>query len=195
MRRLLASEWAQWVSLVRWLLRRPRAGRDEQAFPHVGGVSVILWAFILMSTVETVVLHLILPWDRIRLVCDVLSVFGVLWMLGLRADLVMHPHLVSPQGLVLRQQAAVNLLLPWAAVGSVSATKELPARGRGVVVVGDALQLAVNNLTNVEVTLSRPLTWEDAAVTTVRFWADDPQALAAAAGSRQLPEVEQRSVH
>jgi hypothetical protein len=165
---------APWVSLLRWVVRRPAAGPGDQAFSHVGGVALLMWGFVIMGVVETGVLHLILPWDRVRLVTDVVSVLGLLFVLGLRADLVMHPHLVTPTALVVRQTTAVRIELPWTEVTAVTATKERPGNADGV---------PVNSLTNMEAV---------AGDRVLRFWADDPKSLAAAALARTSPQAAPR---
>jgi hypothetical protein len=190
-RRLLANEWAQYVSLVRWLTRRPTAGPGETAFSHFGGVGVLVWAFIIGSAVETVVLHVVLPWETVRLVCDVLSVWGVVWMLGLMADLKVTPHLVAEPGLVLRHQRSVNLLLPWSRIASVQATGERVRESGKLMQLdpgedGATLNVVIASMTNVEVTLRGELLWDDQPIHRVRFYADDPKGLAAACAERVL---------
>ena len=42
----------------------------------------LLAAFIFVSLIELPVVHLLIPWDTVRLVALVVSVWGLLWMLG-----------------------------------------------------------------------------------------------------------------
>lgn len=183
--RLALMELQQYRALARWLTRRPKGGPGELPFGNTSAVKVVLGAFLISGTVETVVLHLVLPWERIRLVVDVLSVWGLLWMLGYAAALWMHPHLVAEPGLVVRSGLRVNLLLPWHAIEEVAATTErsLPS-SKPVQVEDDVVHVPVGSMTNVEVRLRRPMDYEGSSVSRVTLWADDPQALVTAARGR-----------
>ena len=94
-RRAVAFELAMYRSLFRWVTRRPDVAAGRRRFSYVGAVAVLLWAFIVVSAVELVVVHVLLPWDTVRLVADVLGVWGLVWMLGLAASYSVHPHVVG----------------------------------------------------------------------------------------------------
>jgi hypothetical protein len=55
--------------------------------------------------IELVAVHPLLPWEIIRLVADILGLWGLVWMLGLLASLSVHPHLVADAGLRVRHGA------------------------------------------------------------------------------------------
>ncbi len=44
-------------------------------------------AFIFVSVLELVVVHLLLPWETVRLIADVLSIWGLVWMVGFLASM------------------------------------------------------------------------------------------------------------
>ena len=76
-----------------------RAGAD--AFPYAGDVTPVLWAFIVVSAIEVPVVHLLVPWESLRLALDVAGVYGVLWMVGpagLAADGAAHRGRRRPAG-------------------------------------------------------------------------------------------------
>lgn len=176
-RRLAAAEIAQYRSLIRWLTRRPVGPEGASAFPYVGEVSVLLWAFVIGSAVELVVLHVVLPWESVRLVADVLGVWGLVFMVGLMADLKVHPHLVVEEGLVVRDGHRLSALLPWAAIASVQ--QENRSHDKGVRDDG-TLAVPVGNRTTVLVTLRRGMEWDGRTVRQVRLLADDATGLVSA---------------
>lgn len=183
-RRALAVELAGWRSLARWLARRPDVPPGAAAFSYLGAISPVLWTFVVLSAVELVALHLVLPWPAVRLVADVLGVWGLVWMLGFRAGFAMHPHAVGPAGLRIRQGAGTDLTVPWEAVGSVAVRERTRNSSGGVQRDGDVLHVVVASRTNVDVQLRRPLAYQDGEVTGLRFLADDPRGLVARARDR-----------
>ena len=68
------------------------------AVPYVGAVSLLLWVFMIGSAVELVALHLILPWEHVRLAADILGIWGLVWMLGFTASHYVYPHLLDADG-------------------------------------------------------------------------------------------------
>ena len=118
-RRAVAFELAQYSSLFRWISRRPDVPSDAVAFAYIGAVAMLLWAFIAVSAIELVVLHLLLPWETVRVIADVLSLGGLVWMLGFMASFKVHPHLVGDSGLRVRHGAATDITVPWDAIATI----------------------------------------------------------------------------
>ncbi|WP_426511305.1 PH domain-containing protein [Dactylosporangium sp. McL0621] len=183
MRRYAALERLMWQGLARWVLRRgPRDG-----FGYAGPVRPLLWAFVIVSAVETVAVHLILPWPVVRLVVDVLSVYGLLWMLGIVASYRVYPHLVDEAGIRVRHSLFADIAIPGAAVAEVRARRRLLAGSAMLQVeehaAGRTLSVPVSGQTNVEVVLREPtpLGTPDGPVTEVRLYADDVDAFLTAA--------------
>ena len=92
-------------SLRRGLVRRPHVPDGSTAAPYVGALSLLLWTFVIVSAIETVALHLVLPWESVRLVADIIGVWGLLWMLGFTASNHVYPAAVGPAGLPAAQCA------------------------------------------------------------------------------------------
>ncbi|WP_433615052.1 hypothetical protein ACQP2P_10420 [Dactylosporangium sp. CA-139114] len=183
MRRYTALERRMWQALIRWVTRRgPRDG-----FGYAGPVRPLLWAFVIVSAVETVAVHLILPWLVVRVVVDVLSVYGLLWMLGIVASYRVYPHRLTDDGIRIRHSLFADLTVPRAAIAEVRARRRLLAGSEMLQVeehaAGRALSIPVSGQTNVEVVLREPTTVDDASgpVTEVRCYADDPEGFLAAA--------------
>jgi hypothetical protein len=180
--RLLAAELRSYRTLPRWVLRRPDVPAGTVPFRYVGAVLPVLWTFIVVSAVELVAVHVITPWPTIRLVLDVVGVWGLLWMLGFTASLTVAPHLLDRSGLRVRQGVTVDVHIPWEAVASVSSRRRSRERSRAVQLdraeAGVVLNLVVGSQTTVDLVLREPLVIElpggAERVVAVRLAADDP---------------------
>lgn len=175
---LVRLEIGIWRSLALWAARRvPGRGPEDEAFAYAKEVTPLLLAFIWGSLLEVVVVHLLLPWETVRLIALVIGIWGLLWMIGLLASMRVFQHLVGPAGLYVRSGTTVALRISWGAVEDVAAvrgraTKEPEPRVANVDQMGQ---------TRVTVRLSRALKLDGREVDSVRLYADDPQALVAAA--------------
>jgi hypothetical protein len=189
LRWLVTLEIGIWRSLFLWLTRRVSGhGPGVATFSYSKAVAPIIAAFIFVSLLELPVVHLLLPWDAVRLVALVISVWGLLWMIGFLASMKVFPHLVDGDGLRVRYGTTADFTVPWDAVASVSARRRsVPGRPRIRVEEG-ALSVAVMNQTRVDVVLHRPATFElrdgTREVTELRLYADDPRAFVASARER-----------
>lgn len=169
----MVSEYNIWKSLILLLLRRvPGRGPDVREFGYAKEQAPIIGAFIFVSLIELVVVHLLLPWETVRLIVDILSLWGLLWMVGLLAGVLVHPHLVGPDGLRIRERWATDIAIPWSAVADVRARRGGREAEDGV------LTVPVLNRTKVEVTLREPRAGGTRAV---RFFVDDAAAFVRAA--------------
>jgi hypothetical protein len=190
---LVRLEIGIWRSLFLLAARRvPGRGPGVETFPYAKEVSPLLYAFIGVSALELVVVHLILPWATVRTIALVVSLWGLLWMIGFLASLRVFPHLVGPDGLRVRYGTSVDVRVPWEAVADVRTAKHRLPTGKTVEVLpgqdGDAVHVAVLKRTRVDVVLRAPTTLAlpggPREVTAVRLDADDPKAFAAAARER-----------
>ncbi len=190
---LVRLEIGIWRSLFLLAARRvPGRGPGVGTFPYAKEVSPLLYAFIGVSALELVVVHLILPWETVRTIALVLSLWGLLWMIGFLASLRVFPHLVGPDGLRVRYGTSVDVRVPWEAVADVRIAKHRLPTGRTVQVLpaeeGDVVHVAVLKRTRIDVVLQAPtrLGLPDGPrdVTAVRLDADDPRAFVAAARER-----------
>lgn len=190
----LALAWryevASYRSLVRFVTRRPYVPAGTTPVSSVGAISVLLWAFVVGSAVELVALHLILPWERVRLVADIIGVWGLVWMLGFTAAYYVHPHLIGPDGLVLRSGHHVSVAVPWHLVERLGSRERSVDSNKSLQYDDGVLLLPMGGRTNVELHLAPPLEVEvrgrTESVTEVRFFADDPGAVRAAARAQLL---------
>jgi hypothetical protein len=190
LRWLVVLEIGIWRSLVLLLARRvPGRRPGVEAFSYVRAVAPIMGAFIFVSALELVVVHLLLPWATIRLILLVLSVWGLLWMVGYLASMKVFPHLVGPEGLRVRSGTTADIVVPWDAVAAVRQRRGSVTSQRRVQVTrgddGAVVSVPVLKLTRVEVVLREPTTvWlpdGPEEVTAVQLYADDHRGLVARA--------------
>jgi hypothetical protein len=191
--RLIANELGIWRSLLFMVVRRV-PGRDPgvQAFPYAKEATPLMAAFIFVSIIELPIVGLLLPWPTVRLVVLLLSLWTVLWMLGLLATIRVHPHLLDDDGLRLRQGATTDIRIPWEAIATVSAHRgRIQTRERVHIEQGDdgpILNLPAMKRTRVDVALHRPtllkLPGRVEEIAHVRLYADNPNAFIAAVRER-----------
>ena len=180
---LLVTEWRMYVGAARLLARRPDVPAGATPVPYAGAVAAVLWAITAVSAVELVALHLILPWHTVRLVADILGIWGVIWCLGLTGCHYVYPHLVTDAALRVRStRRHETVTVPWDAVAGVRMRERGIDDGSELQVADGALLVGAGKRTNVELSLSRPLSVTVRGVThevhEVRVFADDARALA-----------------
>jgi hypothetical protein len=161
LRWLVVTEINGWRSLFYLVTRRVRGRRPgDLTFGYAKEQGPVIGAFIFGSALELVVVHLLLPWETIRLIADILSLWGLLWMVGYLASVIVHPHLVGPDGVRVRYGATTDIPIAWSDVASVRVRR------------GGADGVAVMNRTNVEVALKQ--------AENVRLFADDKKGFVVA---------------
>ncbi|MFG3697626.1 hypothetical protein ACGF5C_06845 [Micromonospora sp. NPDC047620] len=183
-----------WRSLYRWVFRRPEALRPgDETFGYTGAVMTLMWIFIILSAVEIPIFEMILPWELVADIVLALGVYGLFWMFGLLASLKVHPHVVGEDGIRIRNGITLDLTVPWSAVDTLRVNRRsLPPEGSVQVEhAGDdvTVSLGMANQTSVDLLLREPITVptrkaRGEQVTGLRFHADDPEALVAAARAR-----------
>ena len=199
-RRAIAFEIALYRSLFRWVTRRPDVPPGGVGFGYIGAVAVLLWAFIGVSAVELVVVHVLLPWETVRLVADVIGIWGLIWMLGLAASYSVHPHAVTESGLRIRQGHGIDITVPLDAVATVGVRERSRDTSKALQVDRSenavVLNVVLGSRTDVDVRLRRPLLVPvrggEESVTEIRLYADDPRGLVAAAREHLAPAAQPR---
>ena len=194
-RRGVTYELAAYRSLFRWVTRRPDIPSDAVPVPYFGAIAVLVWAFIVVSAIELVALHLILPWEIVRLIVDIVSIWGLVWMFGFMASFKVHPHLVSDSGIRVRNGALTDITVPWDAVARVGVRERSRDKSHAIQLDQDdqrtVLNVVMGSRTNVELTLRRPLVVPlrkgDESVTEIRMYADDARGLAKRAREHLAP--------
>jgi hypothetical protein len=184
-RRAAAFELALYRSLFRWVTRRPYVPSGAAPFAHVGAVAAIHWVFVSVSAIELVALHLLLPWESVRIVVDILSAWGLVWMLGMLASFKVYPHLVTESGIRVRRGVSTDLTVPWDAIATIGMRERSRDKSRALQLDrtddGSVLNVVMASRTNVDLTLRRPLVvplrGRAESVTALRLYADDSRGL------------------
>ena len=104
------------------------------------------------------------------------------------------PHAVGPDGIRVRNGPEVGIALPWAEIHEVVARKHVVQEKQSKVIIDDTghatLHLRMQNETNIEVRLPRPVTVRlpsgPETVTQINLYADDPKAFMAEVRRHQL---------
>jgi hypothetical protein len=186
-RHAVVFELRLYRSLFRWLVRRPDlGGPDDQPFTYAKTVTPVMWLWIFASAAELPLVHLLVPWEGVRIALLVVGVWGLVWMVGLLASLYVYPHLLGATTLVVRNGASHRILVPWDRVASVSRRQQdlestLWTLQPRQVDDGVDLQVGVSGQVNVHVQLREPTTVStakgDTELVALSFFADDPRAL------------------
>jgi hypothetical protein len=190
LRRAAAMEGAMWRSMYLWVRREPAPlTPGDEPFPYLGVVKPILGVFIGLSVVEIPILDLIIkhvvPWPPARLIMLAISIWGLLWMLGLLASLKIHPHVVGDAGIRVRMGAGIDFAVPWDDVETVRKTYRSMPSSKAVQIADDGgrrvLHIVAGSQTSVDIRLRRPAVFalpkgDSEPVEELRLYADDPDA-------------------
>jgi hypothetical protein len=191
-RALLMEVWG-YLSIARFVLRRPRVPHGAQAFTYHQPVFAVLVAFIVISAVELVVVDLVVRrWETVRIALLVLGVWGLVWMFGLLFGFLTRPHAVGPDGLRLRAGVEIDIPIRWDQVASVQRHKRISQTTQPQITRDEdghrTLHLHVQNQTNVRVVMREPVTVRvprgPVTVSSIELHADEPDALVQAARVR-----------
>ena len=194
LRRTAAAEGETWRGVFSWVSRgHLRLAPGEQAFGYVKVVKPFLATFMALSIVELPILDLVVRhlfrWPPAWWIVDLLSVWGLCWMIGFGQNLRRRPHLVSAAGIRVRAAGGVDISVPWADIDSVGARYRSLPSGKSVQVDAGVLHISVVKQTSVDVRLREPAvfalpTGPSPAVGELRLYADDPDGLRRAARAR-----------
>lgn len=184
LRRLLAHELNVLYSLSLWLSRR-RHGVAQAVYTaaYTGPQTAMMWGLISVSAVETVALAVLIPWPLIHAITLVIDVYGLVLMIGLHAACVTRPHTVGADGaLRIRYGALFDLRIPASLIGRVRVERRYPTGSLVQQRDDGVLELIVGGMTAVVVELVAPVVFvrplgKRGEARTIRFHADDPQAL------------------
>ncbi|HEX6231712.1 MAG TPA: hypothetical protein VFZ63_01165 [Jiangellaceae bacterium] len=183
--RALRFEMNIWLSLYRWIARRPRVGPGAQGFGYSTAVEPVIWVFIVVSAIEVVVVHLLVPWPVVRAIALIIGIWGLTWMLGFLASVKVNVHELNQDGLRARYGSNVDVFVPWGAVASLRPQRyDLPS-SRTVQLSqtpdGTALSIGVSSQTNLRIVLREPVTVRlrkgEQEIVELRCYADDAQQL------------------
>ena len=125
---------------------------------------------------------------------EIRGIWGLVYMPGMLFGMLTRPHAVGLDGLGVRNgPEEVDIVLPWADIHEVVACKHVAPEKQPKVIIdatGHAtLHLRMQNETNIEVRLARPVTVRlpsgPETVSQINLYADDPKAFVSEARRRQ----------
>lgn len=187
--RLGAAEARTVASLARWVTRRPDVPVGAVPIGYARGTLGMPIALAVAATIELVAVHLLAPWPVVRLVLDLLGIYGLLMVLGWLAGRIVRPHVLDRDVLTLRSGPHVCARIPLAVV--TDARRERRLSPTNAEITGDddcgvALVLPGPDGTNLSLTLAQPVAasvpdfgWRAPTlrkVSVVRLQVDDPGA-------------------
>ena len=171
-------------SIYRFLFRRPKVPAGAEGFSYHQPIFAIMIVFIVVSVVELIVVDRIVSrWTYIRIPLLIISIWGLVWMLGFLFGMLVRPHSVGPDGIRVRYGSEVDIPVDWNDVYSVTRRKQAVQDKQPKVTVDDngvaTLHMRIQNETNIEVQLERPVAMKlphgTETVSTVKLYADDPK--------------------
>lgn len=188
-RHAIAFEVRLYRSLFRWLARRPdHGGGDDLPVGYARLVTPVMWLWIFGSACEIPLVHVLVPWDGVRVALLVIGVWGLMWMVGLLASLYVYPHLLGPDQVRIRYGTSSWATVAWEDVAEVT-TRERDLPSSMWVVQdfdsgdGPGVAVAVAGRTNLELRLHRPTlvptSKGEREVVAVALWVDEPREVAA----------------
>ncbi|MFG3254639.1 hypothetical protein [Streptomyces sp. NPDC048172] len=188
-RRVVGFDTKGMVSLVLWVARR-RHGvpQGARAFSYSRAQTSTLLLFLFAMVVELVGIEVLLretgvpAW--IRTVVLVIDAYSVVAVLAILASCVTRPHVVTGGELRVRYGAFFDLRVPRERVAAVHRVRRYSESGT-VKVEGEEMAVAVASQTNVRIELAEPMTatrplGRRVGIRSLRFFADEPEALLAA---------------
>jgi hypothetical protein len=168
------------VRALCWAVSRRRAVEaGDVVIPYTDRVGVLLGMTAGLGGLEAVVVHVLVPWATARWVLLALSVYGLLWVIGLACSLRQHPHVLRGDELLLRFGHFRTTHVPLARL-LVARRQVRNGHKHNVEIDDGTLSLSVAGETAVELEFSPAAEIEvrgrSEHVTRVRFFADDPRA-------------------
>ena len=127
----LVVEVAMYRNLIRWAFRRPAVPSGAEPVGYARSVTPVMGLWIFASAAELPLVHVLIPWDGVRIAALVLGVWTVVWMLGALAGLRVYPHLLTEAGLRVRNGAMTEVAVPWSTIAGVrKVDQDLPSSMR-----------------------------------------------------------------
>lgn len=100
--RPVVSELRTFQSLGLLLVGKRRVPAGARPFGYTKGAMTLPAVMIALSLAELVIVHILVPWPWLRMVLLILTIWGVLLILGFFAARIVHPHYLTDETLHLR---------------------------------------------------------------------------------------------
>lgn len=179
------SELRAFQSLGLAIAGRRRTPGGSAPFGYTKGTMTFPLVMVALSLVELVIVHVLVPWLWLKLVLLVPTAWGVLFILGLFASRIVHPHFILNGRLTLRWGRQTVLVAPLSRIASVTAhTNHAHTQPHAE---GERLVLTQFQSTNVRIRFTEPIPAAapvakrqlppDFHTLEVQLYVDDPEGL------------------
>ncbi|HEX5416177.1 MAG TPA: hypothetical protein VFZ25_10965, partial [Chloroflexota bacterium] len=185
--RIMTLEPRVWGYLALWLSRRWRPGPDDFSYRRRSLIGPLLIVIAFTTPVEVLLFEILIPWEWLRVVTLVTSVYSVGWVLGLYSSLVVLPHRLTADALRAHVGFLARVIVPYDRIAKVELErKKTSGFGDGLKVKPEdgAAYLAIGGQTDLTIELRDPRPIEGVFRSTIPvriiyLAADDPARLAA----------------
>jgi hypothetical protein len=184
--RVVALEPRIWIALFKWAFRRRPLAPNEFSYHKRSAMGAFLALVLLTLPVELLLYEILIPWPTVRWILLVVSVYAVVWMLGLVASLRVLPYRLDAGGLRIRYGVLADGFVPYTLISAVELQRRKSPDQEGLrVVTGEgAAYLAAGGRTDLTLHLREPIVLRGLLkphppVRAIHLAADRPDALAA----------------
>ena len=152
----IRKEVSTFGNLWRWIRgKRVGAGDGAVLFPYTKGLFTVPLFFTVLALVELFVVHLIVPWEWLRITLLLLTIYSLMLLLGFVGARVVHPHVVTDDTIILKLGDHEIAKISRANVRSALVKKTFSSVTPEI--KENTLALASSEGTNVELTLQQPI--------------------------------------
>jgi membrane protein YdbS with pleckstrin-like domain len=183
--RLVALEPRIWIALVKWAFRRRPLAPNEFTYHKRSAMGAFLALVLLTLPVELLLYEILIPWPIVRWILLVVSVYAVIWMLGLFASLRVLPYRLDADGLRIRYGVLADGFVPYTLISAIELQRRKSPDQEGLRLVAeeDAAYLSAGGRTDITLHLREPIVLRGLLkshppVLTIHLAADKPDALA-----------------
>ncbi len=158
--RAIALEPRVYVSIARWIARRPSNAPNRFGYHRASVLGVFLIAMIFTTPIEILIGELLIPWGWLRLGVLILALYGCLWVVGLYASLVTMPHVVDTAFLDLHYGILGEMRVPFNAIATITLDRRTsPNQREGLVVDRQrtTASFSIGGQTQVRIGLRQPV--------------------------------------
>ncbi len=189
---VVVSEFKLWFCLGIWLLRQSRPKENEFTYHKKSILRVFPLILLFTTPVEVFLMELLLPWAWLKWLLIILAIYGLFWVVGLYASMVVLPYRLDDSVVRLSYGILARAEIPYTDIMQVTSNrtpKGVWRDGLKVVKEEGTAYLAVSGSTNVVLTLRRPAVLQawlgpTSPVCTIYLATDEPQRLIQEVGKK-----------
>lgn len=178
---MVKHEIGVFISLGRLITWRKDVPPNATEIKYGHQMRLFIAILIAASIVEIVAVELLVPFDVLRWIILFLSVYSLLWIIGLMAATIVYPHYVTPDELVIRFFHHHTIRIPIASECRIVIGEKSASENKTIVQKNESLALNVLGSTNASVLLPEEteilVDGLPTSVSNVSFNVDIPESL------------------